>query len=291
MPPSRGSLLLLLRGLTAQLQNGMAADVLPHAVDAAQRLVLDMASEAEAAAAADGGSAAATAETRWPPLDAEVAAAALELLLACHSAAVAHEQQAAEGNASSCIDGAGAAAAVQQAAQGMMLSLCTRQEALSPTLRAVLLHAIWLGPGLLKWATTTFGPSVIDDLSAEAGASALRLNLQSTETDEPPVLSPEAQAAAQWRQERLADVERVRDHKQMQRHLLKYGWILRKGMVHRVYRMEEEGLPGHPEQTYTHASTSANWNAIENAKSTLRNIYKALDEAHRAAAKGGAEEA
>lgn len=56
-PPSRHTLLLLLRGLAAQLQGGLLPDALPGAVDAAQRLVSDWVAEAETAAevAASGG--------------------------------------------------------------------------------------------------------------------------------------------------------------------------------------------------------------------------------------------
>lgn len=174
-PPSRHSLLLVLQGLTAQVQAGMQPDALPGAVDAAQRLVLDIVAEGEALS---GGSSAATA--KWPTLDGEMAATALQLLLACHSAAEA-EQQAAERSGTRgllVLNSADAAAAVQQAGQGILRSLCAWQEALPPALCDYLVDAFTVCPALEDWTVANFGLEALDGICADPGAPPLLLQLQ-----------------------------------------------------------------------------------------------------------------
>lgn len=175
-PPSRRTLLLLLHGLAAQLQGELSSVALSGAVEAAQRFVLDWAEEAEAQAASEGeasaggGSAAAASKAaKWPLLDSELAEAALELLLVCHSAA--EEQEEADGWASDLVDAAAAVADVQQAAQGIMRALCARQEALPPSLGDLLLDAFCLCPALEDWAVSTFGQGLVDDIYTLAGAA------------------------------------------------------------------------------------------------------------------------
>lgn len=112
-PPSRRTVLLLLRGLMAQVQAGLPPDVLSGAVEAAQRLAVDIAAEAEAAAESGGSPATAA---KWTPLDSDMAATVLQLLLACHSAAEGEQQTADSSGARGplILDAADTAAAVQR---------------------------------------------------------------------------------------------------------------------------------------------------------------------------------
>lgn len=183
-PPSRRTLLLLLHGLTTQLQGGLSSVALSAAVEAAQRLVLDWVDEAEAEAEAEeeasvgGGSAAAASKAaKWPVLDSELAEAALELLLVCHS--TAEEQEEADGWASDLVDSVAAVTDVQQAAQGIMRALCARQEALPPSLCDLLLDAFCLCPALEEWAVAMFGLGLVDDIyMLDDAAPPLKLTLR-----------------------------------------------------------------------------------------------------------------
>lgn len=173
-PPSFRTVLLLLRGLMAQVQAGLPPDVLSGAVEAAQRLAVDIAAEAEAAAESGGSPATAA---KWPPLDSDMAATVLQLLLACHSAAEGEQQTADSRGARGplILDAADTAAAVQQAGKGTLRSLCAQQEALPFSLCYFLLEAFHVCPALEDWTAATFGGEAVDEITC-------------VEPDTPPVL-------------------------------------------------------------------------------------------------------
>lgn len=176
-PPSRRTMLLLLQGLAAKVRAGLQPDVLSGAVEAAQRLAVDIAAEAEAAAERGANPAAAG---KWPPLDSEMATTAIQLLLICHSAAE-EEQQAAESSTGGLLvlNAADTAAAVQQVGQGILRSLCAQQEALPFPLCYFLLEAFHVCPAFEDWTASTFGEEAVDEITcAEPDTPPVLLELQ-----------------------------------------------------------------------------------------------------------------
>lgn len=154
-PPSAQTLLLVLQGLAAQLGEG--GPELEDLLAFTQRVVADLAAatgtgsgssmDESSSASAVGGPPA------LPPLDAQLAAAALRLLLAAGDAA----NDAGRG-------GGVLAAGVQV----VMQALAAAQQPLSTELCEAVLAAFEADPSLEEWARQEFGAEAVDELEMQA---------------------------------------------------------------------------------------------------------------------------
>lgn len=154
-PPSARTLLLVLQGLEAQLGEGGPG--LEDLLAFTQRVVADLAagtSSGSGSSMDDGSNASAVGGSlALPPLDAQLAAAALQLLLAADAAA----NDAGWG-------GGGLAAGVQ----AMMWALAAAQQPLSTEVCEAVLAAFEADPSLEEWARQEFGAEAVDELEMQA---------------------------------------------------------------------------------------------------------------------------
>lgn len=166
-PPSPHVLALVLRGLGEQLRQEAVAEQQLLVLQAARDAVLDLSSAAavgsKQSAAARG---AAAAPAAWPPLDAPLAEAALQLLLACHDAAVSSPKlQAAAGSGSLA-----PLALLEEGGRGLMAGLCAHRTPLPPAVCDQLARALYLSPDLADWAGDRFGATAMNAVVSGAGA-------------------------------------------------------------------------------------------------------------------------
>ena len=154
-PPSPAVLALVLRGLAGQLQQGLLDEQqLPAVQEVARCAALDL--------SAASGQAADAAEEQpvWPPLDAPLAEAALQLLLACHAAAAAAAAAASGGPAP--------AALLEEGGRALLAGLAASRTPLTPALCDVLVAAFDAARGLEDWAAATYGDAAFESILAGA---------------------------------------------------------------------------------------------------------------------------
>lgn len=184
----------MLRGLAERLQHVTLADQQQPVLKAARTAVLSLSAAPLRPLAAGSSSqvpaesgAAATPAT-WPPLDGQLAEAALQLLLACHSTA---DLQAASGSG-----GLDAEALLEEGGRALMTGLCVHSTPLTPAVCKLLAGALCRAPDLYSWATDRFGEEAVDAIvSPVTGVGAAPVLELRKQADVP---QPEGVLALVW---------------------------------------------------------------------------------------------
>ncbi|GAB4823360.1 hypothetical protein N2152v2_010406 [Parachlorella kessleri] len=275
-PPSSYAVLAVLRALDQQCwqaSESVAASspespapdsilILSEVLEATPRIIGDLAASPAAPpaaqqAASSGSNASSRAPTsptppeparsRWPALDPELTEAALELLLACNTAAPAAQQ------------GASSSQQLTAGVQSLLQALCRAQQPLTPEVCYLLLEAFSRDPELAAWAGDSFVcgghtgsllTALDEQLSGQGSAEPLLLQPRLLDkqhqadgghdkADQAPAGKPEPGAAfhaddpeymlaAGRRQERLEDLRRVKSWEALIRHMESHGWVLKE---------------------------------------------------------------